>query len=98
MRVIVQRVSKASVEVDGRITGAIGQGILVLLGVSHADGEAEADYLLDRVTGLRMFNDAGGKMNLSLRDVGGSLLVGATDGYRLVTRTGEDAFSTRTYP
>lgn len=75
MRAILQRVSKASVEVDGRITGAIGQGILVLLGVSHPDGEAEADYLLDRITGLRMFNDAAGKMNLSLRDVGGSLLV-----------------------
>ncbi|MBN9661592.1 MAG: D-tyrosyl-tRNA(Tyr) deacylase [Acidobacteria bacterium] len=75
MRAILQRVSKASVEVEGRITGAIGQGILVLLGVSHPDSEAEADYLLDRITGLRMFNDAAGKMNLSLKDVGGSLLV-----------------------
>ncbi|MGJ5814332.1 D-aminoacyl-tRNA deacylase [Paludibaculum fermentans] len=75
MRAIVQRVSQASVEVDGRITGAIGPGILVLLGVTHPDGEAEADYLLDRITGLRMFNDAAGKMNLSLRDAGGSLLV-----------------------
>ncbi|WP_321474188.1 D-aminoacyl-tRNA deacylase [uncultured Paludibaculum sp.] len=75
MRAIVQRVKKASVEVDGRITGSIGQGILVLLGVTHGDTEAEADYLLDRITGLRMFNDAAGKMNLSLRDVGGRLLV-----------------------
>lgn len=75
MRAIVQRVTRASVVVDGRTTGAIEGGILVLLGVAHGDTEAEADYLLDRITGLRMFNDAAGKMNLSLRDVGGRLLV-----------------------
>lgn len=75
MRAVVQRVTRASVDVVGRTTGSIQAGILVLLGVAHGDTEAEADYLLDRITGLRMFEDAAGKMNLSLRDVGGRLLV-----------------------
>jgi D-tyrosyl-tRNA(Tyr) deacylase len=71
----VQRVSSARVEVDRRVTGAIENGLVVLLGVARDDGEAEADYLLDRVLGLRIFPDAGGKMNLSVLDTGGSLLV-----------------------
>ncbi len=75
MRAVVQRVSSARVEVDRRVTGAIENGLVVLLGVARDDGEAEADYLLDRVLGLRIFPDAGGKMNLSVLDTGGSLLV-----------------------
>jgi D-aminoacyl-tRNA deacylase len=63
------------VEVDGRVTGSIGQGLMVLLGVGKGDEEQDADYLLDRIAGLRIFPDAEGKMNLSLRDTGGSLLV-----------------------
>jgi D-tyrosyl-tRNA(Tyr) deacylase len=75
MRAILQRVSRARVTVEGRTTGEIGAGLLVLLGVRKGDGEAEAEYLLDRVTGLRIFSDADGKMNLSLLDIGGALLV-----------------------
>jgi len=75
MRAILQRVSRARVTVEGRTTGEIGAGLLVLLGVRKGDGEAEAEYLLDRVTGLRIFSDAEGKMNLSLLDTGGALLV-----------------------
>lgn len=75
MRAILQRVSSARVEVDGRVTGSIGEGLLVLLGVSRDDTEAEADYLLDRIVGLRIFLDGAGKMNVSLQDTGGSLLV-----------------------
>lgn len=75
MRAIVQRVSSASVVVEGRTTGAIGAGLLVLLGVTHTDTEADAAYLLDRIIGLRIFEDAAGKMNLSLAETGGSLLV-----------------------
>jgi D-tyrosyl-tRNA(Tyr) deacylase len=75
MRAIVQRVSSASVVVEGRTTGAIEAGLLVLLGVAHEDTEGDAAYLLDRIVGLRMFEDAAGKMNLSLADTGGSLLV-----------------------
>lgn len=75
MRAIVQRVSSARVEVAGRVTGAIERGLLVLLGVGRADDEADADYLLDRIVGLRIFPDAEDKMNLSLAGTGGSLLV-----------------------
>jgi D-tyrosyl-tRNA(Tyr) deacylase len=75
MRAVVQRVSRASVTVDHRITGAIGKGLLVLLGVAKGDAEASAVYLLDKITNLRIFPDDAGKMNLSLLDTGGSLLV-----------------------
>ena len=75
MRAILQRVTSARVEVEGATSGAIENGLLVLLGVCREDGEAEADYLLDRITGLRIFNDEAGKMNRSLLDTGGSLLV-----------------------
>jgi D-tyrosyl-tRNA(Tyr) deacylase len=75
MRAVVQRVSRARVSVNGEITGEIGVGLLVLLGVGAADTRAEADYLVDKTTGLRIFEDAGGKMNLSLAEVGGTLLV-----------------------
>lgn len=75
MRAIVQRVSRARVSVGGEITGEIGLGLLVLLGVGAGDTRAEADYLAEKTIGLRIFEDAGGKMNLSVVEVGGGLLV-----------------------
>ncbi|HEX8267062.1 MAG TPA: D-aminoacyl-tRNA deacylase [Pyrinomonadaceae bacterium] len=75
MRAVVQRVSRASVTVDGEITGKIGKGLLVLLGVSTDDEESDAVYLLDKIINLRIFEDAAGKMNLSLADTRGELLV-----------------------
>lgn len=75
MRALIQRVAEASVTVDGRTVAAIGRGFLVLLGVTHSDGEAEAAWLARKVAGLRVFDDAEGKMNLSLADVGGAVLV-----------------------
>lgn len=75
MRAIVQRVSKAEVRSGGRLLGKIGRGFAVLLGVARDDREADADYILDRVVGLRVFADAAGKMNLALNRVEGALLV-----------------------
>ena len=75
MRAVVQRVSQASVTVDGRITGAIGAGLLVLLGVGHEDDEARTMWLVDKILGLRIFEDEAGKMNLSLLETRGALLV-----------------------
>ena len=75
MRALIQRVSRASVSVDGEITGAIGPGLLVLLGVHKDDTTRDADFLLDKVTHLRIFNDHAGKMNLSILDVAGELLI-----------------------
>ena len=74
MRAVVQRVRQASVTVDGKLTGSIGQGFLVLLGVSSGDSEADVKYIADKVAGLRVFTDEAGKFNLSLSDVGGSVL------------------------
>src|SRR4029077_3944314 len=75
MRAVVQRVSRARVSVNGEVAGEIGIGLLVLLGVGAGDTRAEADYLVDKTIGLRIFEDAGGKMNLSVAEVGGALLV-----------------------
>ena len=75
MRALLQRVSHASVTVDGRIAGQIGRGFVVLLGVTHSDGHAEMEWLANKVAGLRVFDDMDGKMNASLVDVGGALLV-----------------------
>src|ERR1700687_5868485 len=75
MRAVVQRVSRAKVTVNGEITGEIGLGLLVLLGVGAGDTRAEADYLVEKTIGLRIFEDAGGKMNLAVSEVGGALLV-----------------------
>jgi D-tyrosyl-tRNA(Tyr) deacylase len=75
MRAVLQRVSQASVVVDGALVGHIGQGWLVLLGVGHADTPAIAESLADKVTGLRCFEDNAGKTNLSIVDVGGAVLV-----------------------
>ena len=75
MRVVLQRVKHASVHVDGRETGAIGQGFLILLGVSDTDDESIADKMADKICKLRIFEDENGKTNLRLADVGGELLV-----------------------
>jgi D-aminoacyl-tRNA deacylase len=75
MRAVLQRVGKASVAVEGQIVGQIGLGWLVLLGVAKGDGDEDADKLAEKVVGLRAFEDAAGKMNLAVADVGGSVLV-----------------------
>jgi D-tyrosyl-tRNA(Tyr) deacylase len=75
MRVVVQRVSRASVTIDGEVVGRIDRGLLVLLGVTHTDTPAQARWLAEKIVGLRIFNDAEDKMNLGLTDVGGSVLV-----------------------
>ena len=75
MRAIVQRVSRASVSVEGRVAGQIGAGVLILLGVGKTDNPEAAVYLAEKVANLRIFADAAGKMNYSLLDVGGSALV-----------------------
>ena len=75
MRAVVQRVSRAKVTVAGEVTGEIGRGLLVLLGVGVNDGEAEAEYLAEKIAGLRIFEDDGGKMNRSVAEVGGAVLV-----------------------
>jgi D-tyrosyl-tRNA(Tyr) deacylase len=75
MRAIVQRVSRAEVRVDGRASGRIGRGFVVLIGVGLSDGEADADFLVDRIIGIRIFADEAGKMNLAIGAVGGELLV-----------------------
>ena len=75
MRAVVQRVSRAKVAVAGEITGEIGLGLLVLLGVGHEDSESNANYLAEKIVGLRIFEDDGGKMNRSVLDVGGAVLV-----------------------
>jgi len=74
MRVVIQRVKRAKVTVAGEITGEIGNGLLVLLGVGSGDEEAAADYLAAKTVGLRVFEDADGKMNLSVIEVGGAIL------------------------
>lgn len=75
MRAVVQRVSRAKVVVDGETIGEIGRGLLVLLGVAHADTPEQAKWLADKIAGLRIFNDADGKMNRDLHDVEGSMLI-----------------------
>ena len=75
MRAVVQRTKSSSVTVDGRLVGAIGPGLTVLLGVGEGDTAKDAVYLADKIVGLRIFHDEAGKMNCSLQDVGGSLLV-----------------------
>lgn len=74
MRAVVQRVSRAKVTVEGEVTGEIGQGLLVLLGVAQRDSQADADYLADKITGLRVFHDDAGKMNRAVGDIGGAVL------------------------
>ncbi len=75
MRAVVQRVSRASVTVDGEVTGQIARGFVVLLGVAEGDGQDDVVYMAQRIAGLRVFEDSEGKMNLSLAEVGGAMLV-----------------------
>ena len=75
MRAVVQRVSRAQVAVDGEIVAEVGRGLVVLLGVTHADTEGDADYLADKIAGLRVFEDENGKMNLDVASIGGGILV-----------------------
>jgi D-aminoacyl-tRNA deacylase len=75
VRVVIQRVSEARVSVDGAIVGEIGAGLCVLMGVGKQDGDVDADMLAEKITKLRIFEDAQGKMNRSILDVGGALLV-----------------------
>lgn len=75
MRAVVQRVSSSKVTVGDRITGQINKGLLVLLGVTHEDTSKDVDYMIDKILNLRIFEDENEKMNLSLKDVGGELLV-----------------------
>ncbi len=74
MRAVVQRVIRARVKVGDEITGEIGKGLLVLLGVGQDDSEGDADYLAEKVAGLRIFEDEAGKMNLSVGEIGGAVL------------------------
>jgi D-tyrosyl-tRNA(Tyr) deacylase len=75
MKVVIQRVKSAAVYVDGRVTGKIGQGLLVLVGVGKGDGEEDIAFMASKLPDLRIFEDASGKFNLSLREVGGEMLV-----------------------
>ncbi len=75
MRVALQRVSEASVTIDERVVGAIGRGFLVLVGFTHTDGDEQIAWMVEKIRGLRLFPDDAGKMNRSLEEVGGSLLV-----------------------
>jgi D-tyrosyl-tRNA(Tyr) deacylase len=75
MRILIQRVTKASVTVDNKIISSIGPGLVVLLGVGHGDGEEQARWLAEKIATLRIFSDAEGKMNLSVQDVKGEAIV-----------------------
>ena len=75
MRAVVQRVTNADVKIDGRVSGKIDNGLLVLLGVGNGDTEEDMKYIADKIIKLRIFSDENDKMNLSLEDVGGSMLV-----------------------
>jgi D-tyrosyl-tRNA(Tyr) deacylase len=75
MRVLLQRVSRAHVTVEGRESGRVGRGFVALVGFTHGDGEEQVQWMADKVVGLRLFGDAEGKMNLAISEVGGSILV-----------------------
>lgn len=74
MKAVIQRVLESSVVVDGKTVGEIGQGILVLLGVEKGDAERDAEWLAEKIVGLRIFEDEAGKMNLGLKEIGGEIL------------------------
>ena len=74
MRILIQRVTKGSVSIDGELVGQTGHGLVVLVGVTHTDTEADAEYLANKCVNLRIFTDENGKMNRSLLDLGGSVL------------------------
>ena len=74
MRAVVQRVKKSAVTVDGKVTGSIGQGLMVLIGVKKGDTEADAEYLARKIAALRVFDDENGVMNVNIKDAGGEIL------------------------
>lgn len=74
MRVVVQRCKEASVTVEGRMVGRAGPGLMLLVGITHEDGEQDARFMAEKIAGLRIFEDADGKMNLSVKEVGGEIL------------------------
>ncbi|MBD8514837.1 D-aminoacyl-tRNA deacylase [Photobacterium sp. WH77] len=99
MIALIQRVSEASVAVDGKVTGAIGKGLLVLLGVEKGDDEAKARRLRDKVLGYRVFEDDAGKMNLNVQQAGGSVLVVSQFTLAADTNSGmRPSFSTGAHP
>jgi len=75
MRIVIQRVSEAAVRVDGQITGSIGNGLLVLMGVEDADTMEDIEWLSNKIVNIRLFNDADGVMNLSVKEIGGDILL-----------------------
>jgi D-tyrosyl-tRNA(Tyr) deacylase len=89
MRAVIQRVTKASVAIEGKITGKIEHGLLVLLGITHKDSQADIDYLVRKICGLRIFSDKDGKMNLSVEDVEGGILVVSQFTLHALTRKGD---------
>jgi D-tyrosyl-tRNA(Tyr) deacylase len=75
MRALIQRVAHAKVEIEGQVSGEIGKGLLVLLGITHSDAQKDVDWLVNKLCKLRIFTDQEGKMNLSVEDIGGDMLV-----------------------
>lgn len=75
MRVVIQRVSEASVTIEGKVSAKVGQGLLILLGIEDADGQEDIDWLCKKISQLRIFGDEEGKMNLSVQDVNGAMIV-----------------------
>lgn len=75
MRIILQRVSEASVKIENEVKGSIDKGILIFVGIEYADEQSDADWLIQKINGMRIFSDAEGKMNLSIQDIKGSFLV-----------------------
>jgi len=98
VKVLLQRVSRAAVRVEGETVGSIGAGLLVLLGVEQGDGEADADYLADKSAELRIFPDDEGKMNRSVEDAGGELLVVSQFTLAACTRRGRRPSYSRAAP
>lgn len=88
MRIVIQRVTEASVTVDGKITGAIGTGLLVLMGVEDTDTEEDISWLSHKITGLRIFNDENAVMNLDIKEVNGALLLVSQFTLQASTRKG----------
>jgi D-tyrosyl-tRNA(Tyr) deacylase len=98
LRVLIQRVSRASVTVDGRTVGEIGRGLLVLVGVESGDADEDADYLADKTAELRIFADDEGRMNRSLEEIGGSALVVSQFTLAATTRRGRRPSFSRAAP
>lgn len=88
MRIVIQRVSEAAVKIDGAVVGEIQKGLFILLGIEHEDSQIDADYLVQKVSNLRIFSDAEGRMNLSIQEVGGQFLVISQFTLHAATRKG----------